>query len=79
MKCPYCNCEAEIGEIVISATGSIPCAIIEWFSVQKIEKGIFGFAKKKKINISDRNNGHFNNSHYCHNCKKIYCEFTTKE
>lgn len=47
MVCPYCNNEMEKGMIVISATGSVPCAIIEWFSEQKREKGIFGIVKKK--------------------------------
>ena len=32
LVCPYCNNEMESGMIVISATGSVPCAIIEWYS-----------------------------------------------
>lgn len=32
LVCPYCNNEMESGMIAISATGSVPCAIIEWYS-----------------------------------------------
>ena len=77
MVCPYCNNEMEKGMIVISATGSVPCAIIEWFSEQKREKGIFGIAKRSKVNIRDRKNGHFG-SHYCPHCHKAFCEFETQ-
>jgi len=75
MICKNCNCELERGELVISATGSVPCPIIEWFSSEQKSKGLFGFEKKKKLNISDKKNGHFVNAFYCSNCKKIYVEF----
>lgn len=78
LVCPYCNNEMESGMIVISATGSVPCAIIEWYSEYKCKKGIFGISKKSKVNIKDRKNGHFC-SHYCSHCCKAFCEFETKK
>jgi hypothetical protein len=78
MNCPNCKSLLETGELSISATGSIPCAIIEWFSLEQKTKSLFGFNKKKKLNIIDKRNGHFGNAFYCETCKKIFCEFDVK-
>jgi hypothetical protein len=67
----------ESGKIVISATGSVPCAIVEWYSEEKQEKGIFGRAKRKKIAIRDRKNGYFEGAYHCPCCHKIFGEFET--
>ena len=75
--CSYCNSEMEKGKLLISATGSVPCPIIEWYSEEKNEKGIFGRAKRKKVSIKDRKNGSFEGSCYCSICHKVFGEFET--
>lgn len=75
MKCLHCNNELEQGYLYLSATGSVPCPIIEWYSDQKQEKGFWGISKRTKLSIKDRKNGKFSNFHYCQNCKKVYGEF----
>lgn len=75
MKCPYCKTELEQGYVYISATGNLPCFIIEWFSNQKELNTFLGIRKRKKVNIKDKHNGKFPNFFYCTNCKKVYGEF----
>ena len=79
MRCQYCNKEMETGKMVISATGSVPIAIIEWYSSEKCEKGFFGRTKSKRVTIRDRKNGNFDGSYYCHNCCRVFGEFETRE
>lgn len=48
LVCPYCNNEMESGMIVISATGSVPCAIIEWYSEKNAKREYSAYSKKAR-------------------------------